>query len=110
MVDDDYKRFLNDLEDSQGSDQAKMDMLKTLISHNKGISRNDLAQELGVAKEYISTLVQVLKQHRLIKVNRGRSGGYKPTSKLVKILRRMIKEGSLVPCLLLIFAKIPVTI
>ena len=93
LSDRDYFKFLEDVEQDESVD-LMMDIISTL-ARSDAIQRRDLALSLTVSPDWVSKKIQILKKHRLIRVNRGRGGGYQKTAKFNKIIKRMIKEGKL---------------
>lgn len=75
------------------------DDLKTLllafVNHSGQIGRQDLAGELGKSATWISKIVRVLRQAKLVRTNRGRAGGYQATPKFTKFLKTAIARGDL---------------
>lgn len=93
LSDEDYLGFLDDVERDESTDLIS-DIISAL-ARSDSIQRRDLAFSLTVSPDWVSKKIQLLKKHRLIRVNRGRGGGYKKTAKFNKIIKRMIKEGKL---------------
>lgn len=94
LKDEEYSHFLEDLK--KGDHEKRKSLPKLFVNYGRyGISRSDLARELGVSEEWTSSIVRFLKKHRLIRVKRGKGGGYISTPKFIQILKRMVKEEKL---------------
>jgi len=72
-------------------------LLRAFMFHDGRIGRSDLAAELGKTPEWTSKVVRVLKSQRLIRVGRGRTGGYQATPKFTKFLKAAISKRALEP-------------
>jgi len=101
MSDDDYKTIWAHLRacEVQGNTTLPEEdigaLLRAFVSHGGQITRQDLAGELGKTPEWTSKIVRVLKKDRLIRVNRGRAGGYRGTPKFMKFLKLAIGRKDL---------------
>lgn len=89
-----YIEFLKDLENELTPDKAEQ-LLRIFVTHRQGISRSDLAGELDVTQQWTSKLTATLRKHKLIRVRRGKRGGYIPTPKFIKVLKRLVKDREL---------------
>jgi hypothetical protein len=69
-----------------------IDICKHFIS-NERTRAIELASSLGITTQYLSTLLQPFRKHRMLWSKQGSSGGYQATPKFIKVLKRMIEEG-----------------
>jgi hypothetical protein len=82
----------------KGTTLAEEDLqlvLRAFVTHGGQISRSDLAGELGKSPEWTSKIVRVLKANKLIRVSKGRSGGYRATPKFTRFLKLAIGNRDL---------------
>ena len=70
-------------------------LLRTFVTHSGQVSRQDLAGELGKSVEWTSKVVRVLKVNKMIRVSKGRSGGYRATPRFTKFLKLAISKKEL---------------
>jgi hypothetical protein len=93
LTDDDYDAIWTALRTSriEGTTTLSEDDLQTLlrsfVTHGGVLGRQDLAAEIGKSTAWTSKIVGILKTARLIRVNKGKAGGYRATPKFTKFLR-----------------------
>lgn len=93
LTDDDYTEIWTTLRGFkiEGSTPLTEDDLQTLLrafmTHHEGLNRQDLAGELGKSPAWTSKIVGVLRAEKLIRVNKGKTGGYRATPRFTKFLK-----------------------
>jgi hypothetical protein len=73
--------------DTTLSDDDVQVLLLSFVNHGGVIGRQDLAGEIGKSASWTSKTVGVLKAEKLIRVNKGRAGGYRATPRFTKFLK-----------------------
>ena len=101
LTDADYQDLWKEMRECQvegttrlGKDDINA-LLRAFVTHNGQIGRQDLAGELGKSAEWTSKVVRVLKVNKMIRVNKGRSGGYRATPRFTRFLKMAIAKGEL---------------
>jgi hypothetical protein len=70
-------------------------LLLSFVNHGGVLGRSDLAGELGKSPAWTSKIVGVLKSEKLIRVNKGKAGGYRATPRFTKFLKRAVAKKDL---------------
>jgi hypothetical protein len=93
LTDDDYTAIWTALRTSkiEGTTTLSEDDLQTLlrsfVTHGGVLGRQDLAGEIGKSTAWTSKIVGILKAEKLIRVNKGKAGGYRATPRFTKFLK-----------------------
>jgi DNA-binding IscR family transcriptional regulator len=70
-------------------------LLRSFVNHGGLLGRSDLAGELGKSAAWTSKTVGVLKAEKLIRVNKGKAGGYRATPRFTKFLKKAVSNKEL---------------
>jgi hypothetical protein len=70
-------------------------LLRAFVTHGGVLGRQDLAGEIGKSTAWTSKIVGVLKGEKLIRVNKGKAGGYKATPRFTKFLKLAMAKKEL---------------